>query len=105
MAKHPQSLLERLPEAVRQRLEERSGIAIDSDHALSDALAALVENRTPDMKQKLRDIEAMAIRKLRAGSSEEQCSFCGRTESQVSTLFPGKDAYICSYCVEELTGL
>lgn len=31
---------------------------------------------------------------------ETHCSFCGRSEREVGTLFSGKDGYICCECVE-----
>ncbi len=44
--------------------------------------------------------------KDRPTDSEIRCSFCGRTESQVPTMYAGeKGAYICSYCAEQILAI
>ena len=58
-----------LSDALRARLERITGIRVDSDQSLREA-ADIIRNREtdPELEQRLRDIEASALRKLRKGS-------------------------------------
>ncbi len=44
--------------------------------------------------------------KDKTSDNQIRCSFCGRTESEVPTMYAGeKDAYICSYCAEQILAI
>ena len=36
-----------------------------------------------------------------AGKGKRKCSFCGRTDSEVSLLISGMDGFICNECAEQ----
>ena len=56
-------------DALRASLERITGIGVDSDQSLREA-ADIIRNREtdPEMEQRVRDIEARALRKLGKGS-------------------------------------
>lgn len=39
------------------------------------------------------------------GSSEPSCSFCGRAQSQVTTMIAGTGVYVCGSCVKDMAAM
>ena len=99
---HTSITLKQLTDPVRNRLEKVSGIRIDSDQSLSEALDVILKNRDDEMTQKIGEIERKALRKSRTGSGA-CCSLCGRSQKEVSQLFAGQNDFICDKCIEART--
>ena len=90
--------LNRLTDELREILENFSGIKVDSDIALRQALDTLLNDGVDKTEQRVRDIEARALKKLRKKSGP-CCSLCGRSQIQVSQLFAGQNDLICDRCI------
>lgn len=88
-----------LSDGLKIGLERITGIRVDSDQSLRKA-ADLINNREtdPEVVQRVRDIEAIALRKLRERAPK--CSICGKTQGEVSQLFGGQNNLICDECIE-----
>ena len=81
-------------------LRERFGINFAKDHDLED-----VGRQFEVTRKRIREIEAKALRKLKAKNEKEQnqnCSFCGKSINDAVRMVKSEinNVYICNECIK-----